>query len=415
MCSCRPWFIQKQLRAVNCLHLLSLVIRPWQRLALLTDRRTWKKKKENETILGPHTSIYWFLYQKEKIEDQQRDINRMQGKSDFPNATKVVCSWPLQPAVTSCSELNGLNLPLLVMVIALNAVLSMIAVPGNVLWIVAYAKTPSLQTPLNMCLLSLASVGLFNGAVMEPLIMSDTAFFLACPSTSCSLEKIVTGIVTLVADSMLQNIAVISIDRYIAIIHSAKYPRWITKTRIFVAFCIYALFRLFLSACVFTGMIDYHSLVISSIVFSIAIIMFTSMRVFVRIHRLGRIVVGAMNADEERRKVQERKITKTVGLIILLSASCYAPAFAYFIAIKSNSVSTILHALIWRFIETVMMLNAVFNFAVYFFRHNDKRVAVRRVITETYNVIKTCGCHWHAKKKKIGKYMYTLIAKWKKW
>ena len=127
----------------------------------------------------------------------------------------------------------------------------MVAVTGNALWIAAYAKTPSLQTPLNMCLLSLASVGLFNGAVMQPLIIADTGFFLVCPLTTCSLEHIVSGIVTLVGDSTLQNIAVICIDRYIAIIHSVKYNQWVTKTRIFIAFCCYALFRLFLSVCVF--------------------------------------------------------------------------------------------------------------------------------------------------------------------
>ena len=317
----------------------------------------------------------------------------MPGEYDFPNVTKRHCSWPLHPAVTSCSDPNGLYLPLLVIVIAFNAVLSVIAVTGNLLWIAAYARTPSLQTPLNMCLLSLASVGLFNGVVMEPLIISETGFFLACPSATCSLENIVSGIVTLVADSMLQNIAVICIDRYIAIIHSAKYYRWVTKTRIFIAFCMYALFRLFLSACVFTGMIDYHALVISSIVFSHAIIIFTSVRVFIRIGRLASAIVGPMNTEEEKRKAQERKNTKTVGLLILLSALCYAPAFGYYIANKSSGVSSQLHAIIWRYIETVMMFNAVLNFIVYFLRHKEKRVAVRRVINDTFNAVKNCCCH----------------------
>lgn len=311
----------------------------------------------------------------------------------FANASEFYCSWPLRAAVTSCAEPDGLYMPLLVLVIALNAVLSMVALTGNALWIAAYAKTPSLQTPLNMCLLSLASVGLFIGAVMQPLIISDTGFFLACPSTTCSLENIVSAIVTLVADSTLQNIAVISIDRYIAIIHSAKYARWVTKTRIFIAFCIYALFRLFLSACVFTGMIDYHALVISSIVFSIVIIIFTSLRVFIRLRRLGTVIVGPMNPEEERRKAQERRLTTTAALLIVVSGLCYAPAFGYFVATKSTVINEWLHPIIWRYIETIMMLNAVLNFSVYFLRHNDKRVAVRGVISDAFSIIKSCGCH----------------------
>lgn len=313
-------------------------------------------------------------------------------KGEFANTTGYDCSWPLNPAVTSCAEPNVLYMPLLVLAIAINAVLSMAAVTGNALWIAAYAKTPSLQTPFNMCLLSLASVGLFNGVAMEPLIISDTGFFLTCPSTTCSLEYIVSGIVTLVADSTLQNFAVICIDRYIAILHSAKYTRWVTKTRIFIAFLIYALFRLFLSVCVFTGLIDYHALVISSIVFSIVIIIFTSLRMFIRIRRLGTIIVGPMNTEEERKKAQERKITKTVGLLIVVSGLCYAPALGYFIATKATVVNAGFHTIFWRYIETIMMLNAVLNFSVYFSRHKDKRVAVRKVINDTFNIIKTCGC-----------------------
>ena len=303
------------------------------------------------------------------------------------------CSWPLQPAVTPCAEPNSLHTPLLVLEIVLNAVLSMVAVAGNSLWIAAYAKTPSLQTPLNMCLLSLASVGLFNGVVMEPLIISDSVYFLACPSTTCSLENIVSGIVTLVGDSTLQNIAVICIDRYIAILHSAKYSQWVSKTRIFIAFFVYALFRLFLSACVFTGMIDYHALVISSIVFSMVIIIFTSVRMFIRIHRLGSVAVGPVNPEEERRKAQERKVAKTVGWLIGISGLCYAPALGYFFANIATTVDGQLHSILWRYIETVMMLNAVLNFSVYFSRHKDKRMAVRKVISDACNTIKSCGCH----------------------
>ena len=313
-------------------------------------------------------------------------------KGEFSDTTGYECSWPLHTAVSSCAEPNVLYMPLLVLAIALNAVLSMAAVTGNALWIAAYAKTPSLQTPMNMCLLSLASVGLFNGVVMEPLIISDTAFFLACPSTTCSLENIVSGIVTLVADSTLQNFAVICIDRYIAILHSAKYTRWVTKTRISIAFCVYALFRLFLSVCVFTELIDYHALVIASIVFSVVIIFFTSVRMFIRIRRLGSIVVGPLNPEEERRKAQERKITKTAGLLILVSGLCYAPAFGYFIATKTTVVNGGLHTIFWRYIETIMMLNAIINFSVYFSRHKDKLVAVRKVINDTFNIIKSCGC-----------------------
>ena len=316
----------------------------------------------------------------------------MSSKS-FSNVTEVQCSWPLHPAETSCAELNMVHLPMLVSEIALNAVLSVVATTGNALWIAAYARTPSFQTPLNMCLLSLAPVGLFNGAVMQPLIISDTVFFLACPSTTCSLEYIVSGIITLVADSTLQNIAVICIDRYIAIIHSIKYNQWVTKTRICIAFGIYALFRLFLSICVFTGIIDYHALVIASIVFSVVIIIFACLRIFLRIRRVSAVAVEPVNPEEERKKAQERKVAKTVGILVGISAFCYAPALGFFFTNKATSVSPRLHTVLWRYIETVMMLNAVMNFSVYLYRHRDQRIAVRKVINDARNAVKNCCCH----------------------
>ena len=313
--------------------------------------------------------------------------------ANISNFSEAHCSWPLHPGKTACSEPNILYLPLLVLDVILNCVLSVVSVTGNALWIAAYTKTPSLQTPLNMCLLSLASVGLFNGVVMQPLIISDAIFFLACPSKTCSLEHIVTGIITLVADSTLQNIAVICIDRYIAILHGAKYCQLVTKKRIVIAFCTYALFRLFLSICVFTGIIDYTALVIASIVFSIVIVCFTCVRIFLRIRRLGGISVGPVNPEEERRKALERKLAKTVGVIVAVFAVCYAPGMGYFFATKSTAVNGALHAILWRYIETVMMLNAVLNFTVYFARHRDKRVAVKKVINDECNAIKSCSCH----------------------
>ena len=313
--------------------------------------------------------------------------------ANFSNISEDHCSWPLHPGKTSSSDPSDLYLPLLVLDVILNCALSVVSVMGNALWIAAYTKTPSLQTPLNMCLLSLASVGLFNGVVMQPLLISDAIFFLASPSKTCSLEHIVTGILTLVADSTLQNIAVICIDRYIAILHGAKYCQLVTKKRIVIAFCSYALFRLFLSICVFTGVIDYTALVIASIVFSIAIVCFTGVRISLRIRRLGSVAVGPDNPEEERRKAQERKITKTVGGIVAIFAVCYVPALGYFFANKSTVINAELHAILWRFIETIMMLNAVFNFTVYFARHREKRAAVRKVINDACNAIKSCSCH----------------------
>ncbi|XP_022805239.1 beta-3 adrenergic receptor-like [Stylophora pistillata] len=311
-----------------------------------------------------------------------------------PNFSKPLCTWPLHPGSTSCSEPSFLYWPLLMLVVILTCGLSVVSVMGNALWIAAYAKTPALQTPLNMCLLSLASVGLFNGVVMQPLIISDAIFFLVCPSITCSLEHIVTGIVTLVADSTLQNIAVISIDRYIAILKGARYLQLVTKKRIVIAFGTYALFRVFLSVCVFTGMIDYLALVIVSVVFSSVIVLFTCVRIIFRIRRLRSVVVGPNpSPEEERRRVHERKITKTFGVLVAMFILCFAPAMGYYFVLESIVVDPVLRAIVWRFIEVIMMLNAVLNFAVYFWRHGEKRVAVRKVISDAYAAIKGCNCH----------------------
>ena len=309
------------------------------------------------------------------------------------SAQQHSCPWPLYPAKTLCSEANSMFLPLLSLPIAINCLLSMASVTGNALWIAAYSRTPSLQTPLNMCLLSLASVGVFNGAVMQPLIVSDAIFFLVCPSTACSLEYIVTAIVILVADSTLQNIAVICIDRYIAVLYSIKYNQMVTKKRILIAFCLYALFRLFLSACVFTGIIDYTALVIASISFSVVMVLYTCVRIFLKIRCIGSAAVGIAHSDEERKKAQERKITTTVGAFVGISVACFCPALGYFVAIKITFVDGELHVILWRYIETMMMLNALLNFSYYYWRHEEKRIAVRKVINDAYNAIKTCACH----------------------
>ena len=91
--------------------------------------------------------------------------------------------------------------------------------------------------------------------------------------------------------------------------------------------------------------------------------------------------------------LNERKVTKTFGVLVGTFIVCFAPAMGYYFVLKSTVVDPVLHGIVWRFIEVIMMLNSVLNFAVYFWRHGEKRVAVRKVIGDAYAAVKGCNCH----------------------
>ena len=264
-----------------------------------------------------------------------------------------------------------------------NTLLAVTAVLGNSLVFAAYYHSETLRKPVNMILLSLAATDFITGAVTQPLFIFENILIISnCTKVICVVNKLKVFFLLYVQGATLINISIITFDRYIAILHSYRYPELVTDNRVkkflvglwlvWTSFSILGVTYLEQTAIV-------AGVTVTSNVLFVFILYF---KLFREIRRLETNAVASVNDPEEARKARERKTAKTIAIVLGLLFVCYGPLLIYlFVAMfLSSELTMVVRNKMFFVAATVLFSNSSLNVFVYYWRNEEMRSAMLKVI-----------------------------------
>lgn len=266
----------------------------------------------------------------------------------------------------------------------ISGIFSPLVVSINLLFLRTMRKNPSLHSPPNILLCSLAAADLLCGFISIPLFvgwMSVYKLNQSCIYTTCLVFASFS-----IHGCSFMTVLLISLERYIALFYHLRYLSIVTVTRtVKILFpCLgYSLLSCLVSGSVFksSGLFYVATANISTGCAIITVSYIKIIRLVRRHRRQIQAQVRAQHPPNRSCSLRQRKTAITMGLVIGVMLGCYFPLCCVYSVILSYGFNeTTIEALLACFVAGLSC--SLWNPIIYCWRNLEIRTAVVSQVQE---------------------------------
>ncbi|XP_020610950.1 melanocyte-stimulating hormone receptor-like [Orbicella faveolata] len=261
----------------------------------------------------------------------------------------------------------------------LNAPLMILAISGNALVLVAVLRAYSLFPPSVTLLCSLAMSDLLVGLVVQPLYIANAL------TENSTLKQALNTTVFVVCGVSLLTMAVISVDRFLALHHHMRYPELMTTHRAIFTTATLWIIVFLLSFLNFWTINAYYLASAVSILICLLVSTVSYIKIYfiVKHHHLQihtqQQAVESNATDINQTMLRSTKSAKNTFIYYTVMISCYTPVF---VAMAILFISPSHWNEGWTFADTVVFMNSSINPVLYCWRLRQLRTAVVKIVRQ---------------------------------
>ena len=302
------------------------------------------------------------------------------------NRTNLSCSIPPERFQT-----DGNPGPTITALI-LAAAISSAAGPGNALVLVSFWRTPSLLTPANVLLISLAMTDLGTGLLSAPLFfVSNIAKLTEDEGLYCKVTPVYIVAATCLGGISLLTLTAISVERYTALRVHLRYNEVVTMRRVYVV--IVGMWLASISVAAATAASSLPVIVVASVIV-IPLCLAATAFCYIKIHRVVRRHQAQINAQMPGQIGQQQRensfdmiafIKSFLDMLVIyfLFLVQFAPQLVIgLILLTHDPTVPILIAV--DLTQAFLLVNSALNPLLYCWRFQDIRYAVKETAQKVF-------------------------------
>ena len=302
--------------------------------------------------------------------------------SDLTNSTSIPTAATAETCRIWKEEYHKENYVLTLAAVILNIVTCPMTVCVNLLVIVAVKTKPRLQTMYNLLLCALAATDMVVGAVIQPIYVVGEMSLLTGSSLTeyCTQYTRVALLFLSPCIASLLLLALLSIERYLAMKYSLRYTDIITKGR--VATAVITCWVIAVLPPVLLYFFSHHVLSIMTAVFiksvSFAVIAYCHISVFLVTRRhIIRIKSEQVSQDTKKKFLEEKKAAITTSIVVGFVLFSFAPLllFTLFRPLLLKSYFGNLFISFKPVLQFFVLINSLCNPIIYCWRSSVLRKA----------------------------------------
>ena len=298
------------------------------------------------------------------------------------NRSTFTCCCSIPPENFRTDESPGVTITASILAVAISPAAAL----ENVLVLVSFWRTPSLLTPANIFLISLAMTDLGNGLVTAQLFfISKIAKVMEDEGLFCKITPVYGLVATCLSGISLLTLTAISVERYTALRVHLRYNEVVTMRRICVVTVGMWLVGISVAAAAIASTIRLVIDVVSVIL--IPLCLGTTAFCYIKIHRVVRRhqaqisaqIPGQIGQQQDKNSIDMRAFKKSfvdMLVIYVLFLVHFSPQVVVSLILLARGAAVRVYAAA-DLAEAILLLNSALNPLLYCWRSQAIRSAVK--------------------------------------